>query len=426
MLEIDDIWTDFLDLLVLYVREKFCWQNNITNADVIQTVFNITTKNFYNQYKVDRGVVSLRLDTQPPSTKNYFGLEDKGIIENGKKKCASGLCNIDSPESLQTYVKYCTFEPTICWMQEFSFAKQWKRPIAEMNILIQQWVFTTDDIQNLNIEDFAQWSFVVDILWRVKERSQCIDTNDIDNDWITDYNDNCYLIFNPTQRDNDQDKIGDVCDDDLDNDWIKNPIWIVDDAWNIVYDRIKEHGKKPIDNCLFIVNQSQLDEDGNNVWNMCDINDRIWISITPRAITQNRFAFVSQYSWSLKNFVRFFGDRNTGSGESALHTYRTNGQYSVRVEATTPKGTIVSATTTVNVWWLRAALIPAVLIQNVWQKVQYTIQLNNLQVSDIDYVEIQWWDWRMRQLRGQDIIRFIDSYTTYWWFCNLMNSIFKK
>jgi hypothetical protein len=30
-----------------------------------------------------------------------------------------------------------------------------------------------------------------------------------------------------------------------------------------------------MDNCLFVVNQSQLDEDGNNVGNMCDINDRI-------------------------------------------------------------------------------------------------------------------------------------------------------
>lgn len=580
---------------------KFCSDSNITNADVIQTVFNITAKIFYSQYKADRSAISTRLWAQSPGTQQYFWLEDVAIIENGKKQCLSWSCSLDSIDALQTYAKYCTYQPTACGMQEFPFAASWKRPIAEMNILVQQWIFTTDDMQNLNIEDYAKWSFILDILWRVKERAQCIDNNDQDNDWIKDYEDNCYMTFNPRQRDNDSDKIGDVCDDDLDNDSIKNPIWIVDDEWNIVYDSIKtdksmlsevlglaiqqsqirwweyafvskyvwnlkdfswdfgdtktwkwidvnhtyvtwwmyvvrltakdskgnlieavstvtvsipiwqtnpsnswaraslipsklvqnisevstysiilewvnlsevdyvkisfwdgrtkelrwssiakfsdayttawkyliewtvylkNNNKLPLaayvtvlsntpttgsmDNCLFIVNKDQRDDDKNNVWNACDVDERVWISVTPRPITQDRFAFISQYSWSLKNFVWFFGDRTTWSGESTLHTYREDGLYTVRVEATTPKGRIVSATTTVTVWWPRVALVPAKLVQNVWEKVQYILQLNNLQVSDIDYLDIQRWDGRTRQLRWQDIVKFIDTYNTYW------------
>ena len=644
-------------------------------------------------------------------------------------------------------------------MQEFPFAKQWKRPIAEMNILVQQWIFTTDDLQNLNIEDFAKWSFILDLLWRVKERAQCIDNDDQDSDWIKDYVDNCYVTFNPRQTDSDQDKIWDVCDEDIDNDWIKNPVWIVDDAWNIVFDSIQKDsnalsqvlwlaiqqsllkwdeywfvakyvwklsnftrdfwdwktwrwidvthlytkpwvyivrlsaidskGKKieavstlivwstqwqssalsikqtkktdtsydfspiviwkltdyvwdfgdwvtvkwetashiytnpwtytvrvtakdanwktitatsvvmvwvsqvslsirqtkkadmsydfspivvwkltdyvwdfgdwvtvkwetvshtytnpwtytvrvtakdaawktvvsttqivvswnpisnvraslmpakltqaiwekvqytivlegvsiedidyvkltlwdgrtkelrgneiqkfidsyssagafliewtvyvkngtklplaafvtvlpsnvispwSIDNCLYIVNQNQIDDDKNNVWNACDIDERVWISVVPRAITQNHFAFITQSSWSLKNYVRYFGDKNTWSGESVVHTYRNNGLYTVRVEATTPKGKVVSASTSVTVWWPRVALVPWKLVQNVWEKTQYLLQLFNLQVSDIDYVDIQRWDWRTRQIRWSEITKFVDSYNTNWWY----------
>ena len=736
---------------------KFCSKNNITNADVIQTVFNITAKIFYSQYKANWSQISTRLIAQPTETQKYFWLEDIAVIENGKKQCVSWSCAIDSTDALQTYVKYCTYESTACGMQEFPFAKQWKRPIAEMNILVQQGIFTTDDMQNLNIEDFAKGAFILDILWRVKERAQCIDNDDQDSDGVNDYNDNCYATYNPRQLDTDQDKIGDVCDNDLDNDWVKNPIWIIDDGWNIVFDSIQndtnllsevlglsiqqslitwdeysfiakyiwrlkdftwdfgdntskkwidvshlytkpwvyivrltakdskgaileavssltvwiskeaislsikqikntwnaynfspivewkltdyvwEYGdgetgkwelvshtytkdwtytvrltakdtawkkiiatsivvvwwsnqlaltikqikdswntynsspivvwkltdyvwdygdgetgkwelvshtytkswtytvrltakdvawktitatsqiivwlqpvwwvraslipsklvqniwentsytiilewvnisdvdyvklslwdwrtkelrwsdvgkfiesykaagkyliegtvylkdniklplaafitvlpanvstKDTIDNCLFIVNKDQLDDDKNNVWNACDITERVGISITPRLILQNRYAFIAQYSGSLKDFVWFFGDRTTWSWETTLHTYRDDGLYTVRVEATTTKGKIVSATTTVSIWWPRVALVPAKLVQNVWEKVQYTLQLSNLQISDIDYVHIQRWDGRTRQIRWQEISKFIDSYNTYW------------
>jgi hypothetical protein len=41
---------------------------------------------------------------------------------------------------------------------------------------------------------------------------------DFDGDLISDFNDNCVLVFNPGQEDFDGDQLGDVCDDDDDND----------------------------------------------------------------------------------------------------------------------------------------------------------------------------------------------------------------
>lgn len=67
-----------------------------------------------------------------------------------------------------------------------------------------------DDIQNLNIENYADGRSIIDILWRVKQRSQRIDDDDLDNDGLKDQQDNCYLTYNPAQSDRDQDMIWDV------------------------------------------------------------------------------------------------------------------------------------------------------------------------------------------------------------------------
>ncbi len=98
---------------------------------------------------------------------------------------------------------------------------------------------------------------------------QCTDDDDQDDDGIKDYKDNCYLTPNPSQRDLDNDTIGDVCDDDIDGDTIKNPVGVVDDTGNIRYEVIKNYQQNTqnpsIDNCLFVPNKEQTDTDANNV-----------------------------------------------------------------------------------------------------------------------------------------------------------------
>ena len=74
-----------------------------------------------------------------------------------------------------------------------------------MSILIQQGIFRPGEMEELNIEQYANGKLVFDVLSRLKVRMQCVDVDDQDGDGILDHEDNCYLSYNPTQTDTDQD-----------------------------------------------------------------------------------------------------------------------------------------------------------------------------------------------------------------------------
>jgi hypothetical protein len=71
---------------------------------------------------------------------------------------------------------------------------------------------------------------------------------DTDNDGVPNDTDNCPLVANPDQANNDGDTLGDVCDLDDDNDG-------VDDT---------------VDNCLDVSNPDQEDLDGDGLGDACD------------------------------------------------------------------------------------------------------------------------------------------------------------
>lgn len=145
---------------------------------------------------------------------------------------------------------------------------------------------------------------MLELLGRVKARAQCIDSDDQDKDGILDNADNCYLTYNPRQSDNDRDTIGNVCDDDVDNDGIKNPRGIIDDNDAVVYSVVPPYlsgtdanGKKNIlDNCLLQVNTDQKDDDRNGVGNACDIDEKVGLKIQTKTLTKERFVFVAVWS----------------------------------------------------------------------------------------------------------------------------------
>lgn len=76
-------------------------------------------------------------------------------------------------------------------------------------------------------------------------------TDDADDDGIYDSVDNCPLIANWNQADNDEDGRGDVCDEDDDNDTV-----------------LDEN-----DNCPYHANTDQLDTDGDGTGDVCDFDD---------------------------------------------------------------------------------------------------------------------------------------------------------
>jgi len=58
---------------------------------------------------------------------------------------------------------------------------------------------------------------------------QCSLNLDYDCDSIVNIQDNCPYDYNPQQRDMNHNGKGNVCDEDIDGDGIKNPLGIVDD-----------------------------------------------------------------------------------------------------------------------------------------------------------------------------------------------------
>jgi len=109
------------------------------------------------------------------------------------------------------------------------------------------------------------------------------DLSDRDNDWIEDDIDNCPYNYNPDQRDNNSDGVGNVCSD-TDGDGI---IWYRDicpytynprqydintngigDACE--FDKDQDRVYDSVDNCVNIANLDQADDDNDGIWNACD------------------------------------------------------------------------------------------------------------------------------------------------------------
>lgn len=137
---------------------------------------------------------------------------------------------------------------------------------------------------------------MLDILYKIYSSIQCSFDDDYDCDGILNAQDNCLYDYNPTQKDSSNNEVGDVCDDDIDGDGIKNPKGIVDETGRINVRLLKENE----DNCLFTPNADQIDTNNNGIGNACrdsneklsmylsieNFNDQAPLSVTVDAITK--------------------------------------------------------------------------------------------------------------------------------------------
>ena len=329
----------------------FCGFRNTSYAEFLQVVINILAKYIYTSYSVNRDTILTWMDGLEEWSYEERTLDqnDKERIETNAERCDTESCQLLSAQELKTYMKYCMFNLQACNMRTFWSIGQAYWPVAELNILSQQNIFSEQETENLNIYANVDGKTVLEVFHRLYWQIDCSFNNDYDCDWILNAQDSCPNHYSPSQTDTDNDNIWDVCDPDIDGDGISNPIGIVDNKWNI--DISKRDSE--VDNCLFIPNPEQEIQTWEIFGDLC----REWIEQVAMMIAPERIQWSSPLElniqaltrWPVTDIVRDMGDWKLREWEQINHTYTNPGIYNITAQAQWPQNTAI-AKTTVIVW----------------------------------------------------------------------------
>lgn len=367
---------------------NFCGTKQTTTAEFIQVVINILAKYIYKDISLNRKEVNTRiknLKTDSYEIKN-FSTDNKKTIEEASKSCDSS-CALQNSNEVNIYLKYCMFNVSKCKMQEIGKIRQWYWPVAELNLLYNQSIIDIQQDQRANIDKNIDGKTAIETLFKLNGKVDCSFNNDYDCDGITNAKDSCPNIYNPSQRDMDKDKIGDVCDDDIDGDSIKNPIGIVDEEGKI---NIAKR-TKTIDNCLFVVNTWQQDSNKNYIGDVCEnLSNQLGIYITIDKISWSAPLTVNFNAISTGNIHKIewdFGDGTKGEWTSVTHTFIHANMYNV--QATAKWDTIdARAQTIVIVWWqTEDTTTLQTRASSIWGKINMESTLSASVVGDFDSIE---------------------------------------
>ncbi len=311
---------------------QFCGTNNVTTAELIQVLINIASNYIYSDLELDRSWVRKWKDGLTPWSYQERSLtaDMKDIIDQQAQDCPESKCALNKPEQVETYLTYCTFNLQQCKMHSYQGITQGARPVAELNILEKVDILGEEELGTINIHELPTAGKVLKILYRVFGIVDCRFNSDYDCDGIDNIHDTCPNQYNPSQKDFDYDKIGDVCDNDTDNDGITNPIGIIDETNNINI-RIANQGSW-YDSCLF---------DPHNKPNCNNQKNYAGLAITVEQIG-NTITAQAQSTLDTKTIQWFISDGSKYGGEKITHSFSKDGTFSIKAKQVWPFNTSIA------------------------------------------------------------------------------------
>lgn len=309
---------------------SFCGDRALTRAEFYQTLSNILAPRIYHRYSFNWDQITRRFDKQSSTSYSYKMFTETEIARLGEKK--RNPAGLSQTIDLEIYMKYCMFNLNSCNYDRYVNLQEGVWPIAQINLLIKEGVLTPSTVAN--IHEYITPEEALQQLYNLyRLHTQCYFDDDYDCDGIPNTQDNCPYDFNPSQRDSDGDKVGDVCDDDIDGDGIKNPIGIVDETGNINMQIFASQGSP---------DKTPLGEPEGEIQAFIEV-----VSISDQAPAIVKFQIKN--SANIRTVERDFGDFAQGKGTSTQHIYHHPGTYPVLAKLTTQGGKSVIAKTEIYI-----------------------------------------------------------------------------
>lgn len=294
---------------------NFCGQKSVSKGEFYQTLVNLLATRLSPKYTIPRKEIKTWLQKIDPSRYEYrtFDSEEIKLI----KTSTSSAAPAKTAQELHLYLKYCMFNTAQCGFRNFSNIRTGVWPIAQMNLLIKEGVITDDDTDQISSP--ISPSQALQMLYQVYHlHTQCEFNSDYDCDGIKNTQDNCPYSYNPSQADLDNDNIGDVCDSDIDGDGESNPIWFVDDTWNINFALL--YGQK-------LEDKTPLGQEHQDQYHFLIIDS---ISKTAPHTAKMHIQSKTQPA----KIERDFGDGTHEQWTKSTHTFEQSGTFTIRAKIT--------------------------------------------------------------------------------------------
>lgn len=326
-----------------YCPGKFCGSSFLTVAELIESVVRLIGPQVWENYAIDRKQVALRAKDSPS-----VSLIQRTRIAQALRRCPDIACPAEHTEEFDLRLRWCSLDLARCDFVPYDLFTKDIPQTPKLNILVKEGV-VSPATPLWDRFDLVSRETMETILQQVKELLVCEawSARDYDADGINNRDDLCPYIYDPLQRDLDNDGIGDVCDDDIDGDWIKNEIWVVDFAGTL----IPRLALLSDDNCILLENTEQENEDNDELGNACDPDAQEFVSsFLALQIDANPYKgsaplqvdFTQKNVWLVWLLHRDFADGVSQSALSPTHVFTKAGIYMVQATASTSANQLIS------------------------------------------------------------------------------------